>query len=153
MGAPAKTVSSKEATGKVMIRVVVDTNILVSVALPESRLQILADGWQKRRFRLLISAEIFDEYLRVLTYPKFNLSSADIKRILEKELLPYTEMVKVTTQVNVIVKDPSDNKFLACAVDGHANFIVSGDQHLLSVGQFHHIPILTARQLLEKLSS
>ena len=108
MGAPAKTVSSKEATGKVMIRVVVDTNILVSVALPESRLQILADGWQKRRFRLLISAEIFDEYLRVLTYPKFNLSSADIKRILEKELLPshsYSNSTAVVREVIIIKQD------------------------------------------------
>ena len=135
-----------------MIRVVLDTNVLVCVALPRSRLQALVEAWQRGRCRLLLSHEIFDEYLRVLTYPKFQLTSADITRVLERELLPYPEFVHVTAHVDVIAEDPADNKFLACALDGRADSIVSGDHHLLDLKQFRGIPILTARQLLDRLA-
>jgi putative PIN family toxin of toxin-antitoxin system len=135
-----------------VIRTVLDTNVLVSIALPRSRLHALLTAWQEGRCRLLVSSEIFEEYLQVLTYPKFRLSSEDIKRILERELRPYAELVKVTTQVEVVRADPSDDKFLACAVDGRADVIVSGDQHLLALRQFQGIPILTAHQLLDRLA-
>ena len=129
-----------------------DTNVLVSTALPGSRLHTLVDVWQHGRCRVLLSDEIFDEYLRVLTYPKFKLSSADIKRILERDLRPYAELVTVTSRVDAIPHDPADNTFLACALDGHADFIVSGDHHLLTLRSFHDIPILTARRFLQQLS-
>ena len=101
---------------------------------------------------MLVSSEIFDEYLRVLTYPTFKLSAEDIKRIVERELRPYTELVSVSSHVDVIKTDRSDNKFLACALDGRADAIVSGDHHLLALRRFHHIPILTARQFLDHIS-
>lgn len=135
-----------------MIRVVLDTNILVSIALPGSRLLPLVSAWKDGRCRLLISEEIFDEYLRVLTYPKFNLSVEGIRRLLEHELRPYAELVRVTSRVHVITADPDDNKFLACALDGHADAIVSGDRHLLTLKHFKGISILTGRQLLNWLA-
>lgn len=136
-----------------MIRLVVDTNILVSTSLPGSRLYALVEAWQDGRCRLLISPEIFDEYLRVLAYPKFRLAVEEIRRILEHDVWPYAERIKVTTRVNVITADRSDNKFLACAIDGRADYLVSGDHHLLTLKQFRHIPILTARQFLTHLAS
>ena len=129
-----------------------DTNVLLSIALPRSRLHSLVDAWQHRRCRLLLSSEIFDEYLRVLTYPKFNLSAEDIRQLLERELRPYAELVQVTSRVQIITEDPADNKFLACALDGHADAIVSGDHHLLALKHFKDIPILTGRQLLDHLA-
>lgn len=136
-----------------MIRLVLDTNILISTALPGSRLRELAEAWQDGRCCLLISPEIFDEYLRVFAYPKFGLSMEEIRRILEHDVWPYAEQIKITSRVNIITADPSDDKFLACALDGRADYIVSGDRHLLSLGQFRHIPILTARQFLTHLAS
>ena len=141
------------STTKTVIRLVLDTNILISTALPGSRLRELVEAWQKGRCRLLISPEIFDEYLRVFAYPKFGLSMEEIRRILEHDVWPYAEQIKVTTRVTVITADPSDNKFLACAVDGRADYIVSGDHHLLDVRQFQQIPIISARQFLTRLSS
>ena len=134
-----------------MIRLVLDTNILVSTALPGSRLHGLVEAWQRGACRLLVSPEIFDEYLRVLTYPKFQLSSEDIKRVVERELQPYLEMVRVTSRVEVVTEDPADNMFLACALDGRADVLASGDHHLLKLGRFQGIEILTARQLLDRL--
>ena len=134
-----------------MNRVVLDTNIVVSAALPGSRLRLLVKAWQHGRLRLLISADIFEEYLRVFTYPKFQLSLEDIRRLLEHEVLPYAEFVKVTSRVEVIRDDLSDNAFLACALDGRADAIVSGDRHLLELRSFKGIPILTGRQFLDRL--
>ena len=141
------------STKQTVIRLVLDTNILISTALPGSRLRELVEAWQDGRCRLLISPEIFDEYLRVFAYPKFGLSMEEIRRILEHDVWPYAEQIKVTTRVTAIAADPSDNKFLACAVDGRADYIVSGDHHLLTLRQFRRIPILTARQFLTHLAS
>ncbi len=152
MGAPPGTAGTFPATDPTLIRIVLDTNILVSVALPDSRLRPLAEAWEAGRCRLLISREIFDEYLRVLTYPKFRLSSDDVTRVLERGVLPYAEWVTVTSRIDVIREDPSDNAFLACALDGKADAIVSGDHHLLELGTFHAIPILTGRQFLSQLT-
>lgn len=136
-----------------MTRVVLDTNIVVSTALPGSRLQLIVEAWKRRRCHLLVSHAIFEEYLRVLTYPKFQLSSQDIARIIEADLLPYVEFVSVTSRVEAVADDPADNMFLACAIDGRAQVIVSGDHHLLDLKQFRGIPILTARQFLGRLTN
>ena len=48
--------------------------------------------------------------------------------------------------------DPADDKFLACALDGRADLLVSGDDHLLRLKAFHHIPIVSARQFLDRLT-
>ena len=134
-----------------MNRVVLDTNVIVSAALPGSRLHSLVEAWQQGRVQPLVSREIFDEYLRVLAYPKFRLSPEDIRLLLEHDLLPYVEFVKVTSRVDVIRDDPTDNAFLACALDGRADAIVSGDHHLLELRSFRGIPVMTGRQLVEQI--
>ncbi len=131
-----------------MIRAVLDTNVVISIAIEGGRLQSLAAAWREARFRWLISQEIFDEYLRVLTYPRFELSSEDIQRIVELEIRPYAELIHVTTHVRAIPEDPSDDKFLDCAVDGRADWIVSGDQHLLRLKTFRGIRIGSPREFL-----
>lgn len=151
MGTPARAFNDPTPTSQAVIHFVLDTNVLVSSALPGSRLRPLIDAWQRGRCRLLISPEIFDEYLRVLTYPKFQLSSDDIRRILERDVMPYSEMVRVTSHVDVVKADPADNKFLACAIDGKADAIVSGDHHLLNLKTYQKIPIVTAREFLNRL--
>ncbi len=52
---------------------------------------------------------------------------------------------------NVIPADPSDEAILSCAVNGHADLIVSGDRHLLDLIEFRGIPIVTVRTFLERL--
>ena len=124
-----------------MIRAVPDTNVLVSIALPGGRLRSLVDGWHRGRYRPLISSEIFEEYLRVLTYPKFQLTSDNIRHLLEGHLLPHAETVRMTSRITAVANDPSDDKFLACAVDGRATWLVTGDHHLLRLGTFRGVRI------------
>jgi len=53
------------------------------------------------------------------------------------------------TPVKVIVEDPDDNKFLEAAIAGKADYILSGDQHLLHLGTFEGIPIIDSRRFLQ----
>lgn len=131
-----------------MIRFVLDTNVLISIALARGRLHLLVDAWKGRYCRLLVSGAIFEEYLRALHYPKFRLSPDDIRQLLETEVRPHAEEVKVTSRIEQIPEDPSDNKFLSCAVDGKADWIVTGDRHLLRLGIFRGIRLGTPAQFL-----
>lgn len=123
------------------LKVVIDTNVFVSAILFPGEINRLVDLWQKGKFVFLISREVLAEYLKVLSYPKFALTRAEIRQIIEKELIPYVQIVEVKTEIEVIEKDLSDNKFLGLALDGKAQYLVSGDQHLLAVGEFHNIKI------------
>ena len=68
-------------------------------------------------------------------------------------LVEETELTPGPLQVDAIPADPADNMVLACAVEGHANYIVSGDTHLLSLREYAGIPIITARAFLEILEA
>jgi len=129
-------------------RVVLDTNVIISALLFRglpSRLILL---WQKGKVTLLVSSQVLKEYLRVLAYPRFELAAQEIKSIIEVELLPFVEAVRVESKIRVIAKDPSDDKFLELAVDGKADFLISHDKHLLGLGVFRGTQILSVAEFL-----
>jgi hypothetical protein len=72
----------------------------------------------------------------------------DLLRLLVEE----TETTAGNLEVDVVAADPSDNMVLACAVEGHADYIVSGDTHLLSLREYAGIPIITAAAFLDPLN-
>lgn len=130
------------------IRVVLDTNVLVSALLfggPLGRLETL---WREGRIVPLLSRDIFLEYVRVLAYPKFELSGNEIKGLMDECVLPFAEMVTVDEVPAVIREDPDDDKFLALADAGRARFILSGDRHLLGLKRHGRTRILAARDFL-----
>ncbi len=75
------------------MRVVLDTNVLVSALLFTGVSSQLVPLWQRSAITVLLSRDILEEYLRVLSYPKFQLSEAEIKSLTEDELLPYVKVV------------------------------------------------------------
>jgi putative PIN family toxin of toxin-antitoxin system len=89
-----------------------------------------------------------EEYIKVLAYPKFSLTEEEIKSILEEELLPFVTTVGVKSRISHIKADPDDDKFLALAVDGKADYIISGDKHLLNLNEFQSIKIMTVKEFL-----
>jgi len=135
------------------LRVVLDTNVLVSALLFTGTVSELVPLWQREAITVLLSREILDEYLRVLAYPKFRLSEAEIKELLDSELLPFVEVVKPRTRVSVVTRDSADNKFLECAVSGKADVLISGDQDLLAVQRYRKVRIQTPSRFLEDLST
>jgi len=100
---------------------------------------------------LLLSSEVLKEYLRVLSYPKFRLTREEIKSLIEVEVMPFSEPVKIRTRLRIIDEDPSDNKFLELAVDGRADVLVSGDKHLLGLASYEGIEIITVAEFLKRV--
>lgn len=124
-------------------KIVIDTNVFISAILfrgPTSRLVSL---WQKNAVSVLMSSEVLKEYAKALGYPKFKLTKSDTRGILEQELLPYVYPLKIKRSLHIITEDPSDNKFLELAVTGKADFILSGDKHLLDLNNFRGIKIIS----------
>jgi len=131
-------------------RVVLDTNVFVSGILFGGKPGRILSRAREGNLRLLLSAEILEEYIRVLSYPKFDLPAADIKRLIREELILFSEPVLIHTDIRFIREDPADDKYLALAVDGKADALLSGGRHLLRAGAFRNIPILTVEAFLSK---
>lgn len=135
-----------------VVRVVIDTNVLISALLFGGVPGRLVSHWKSGRIQPLASQAMIDEALRVLAYPKFSLSQKEIEFLLYEEILPWLEIVDTATGSPFIVDDPSDDMFLWCALDGKADRIISGDEHLLQL-RGSPVPILTPRQFLELVDS
>lgn len=132
-------------------RVVFDTNVVISALLFEGEAsRILPLLWREKRIKFLVSKEVIEEYIKVLSYPKFSLNNEEIEYLTKEELLPFIEPVQTVRQLEIIKDDPADNKFLCLAIDGNADYIVSGDRHLLELKTFHKIKIITINKFLEK---
>ena len=121
-----------------MLRITVDTNVLISSILnpcgkPYEVLQLV----RKSKAVLVLSLEILDELKRVLKYPKIikylekrDIDPKEIDRFLDR-LEGIAKITTTTIDIDIIQDDPSDNMVLSCAVEGKADFIISGDHHLL----------------------
>jgi len=131
-------------------RVVLDTNVLISALIFRRPTSALVSLWQQGMIRPLISKNVLIEYLRALSYPKFGLSKTDVRAILEEAFLPHADGVIVHTKLQVIAEGQDDDKFLELAVDGRADVILSGDAHLLALGEYRGIPIVRAGVFLKK---
>ena len=135
------------------IRIVIDTNVIVSALLFGGRPGKLVELWRNGTLQPYGSKSIIEEYIRVLTYPKFKLKEDEINYLVYKEILPYFEIVEVTDAPELgVVEDLSDEKFLHCAVKIRATGIVSGDDHLLKLKSYQKIPILSVSQFLKTMT-
>ena len=134
-----------------------DTNVIVSGILSRKGAPAeLLNAWRERRFLLLSSSAIVAEVRAVMQYPrihkKYHLDDQDINQTIT--LLEHAALL-VAGDADVagsVPDDPQDEMFLACAVDGQTNIVVSGDHHLLDLGSFRDIPMITARQFLDQLN-
>ena len=136
--------------GKIKVRpIVIDTNVVVSALLFGSVPGELVPLWKAGLIQPKTSKEIIDEYIKVLAYPKFNLSEEEINFLLYHEILPYFEVVRVKLGHAIIRDDPSDDKFIRCAEASKANIIVSGDRHLLRLKSHGKVKIVTSSQFLQ----
>ena len=131
------------------MNIVIDTNVIISAILFGGIPGRLIELWKRRTITPLITEEIMSEYLRVLAYPKFELSEEEINYIIHQEILPFFKVVKSKPGPPIIENDPDDDKFIQCAKAGKAKIIISGDQHLLALKSYKEIKILTPSQFLE----
>jgi putative PIN family toxin of toxin-antitoxin system len=99
---------------------------------------------------LCLSEPILEELKGVLERSKFDYSPEMIQFILT-ELTAIADFVNPSETINVVLEDPADNRILECAVEAKANYVISGDLHLLKLSGYLNIEVLNAAAFLEKL--
>jgi putative PIN family toxin of toxin-antitoxin system len=133
-------------------RIVLDTNVLISAILfggkPRRVLDLVISG----SIDCTLSTAILDELRGVLQRPKFGFSPNVCLHIIE-ELHGICDIIYPSVSVDVIRSDPDDNRILECAGEAHAHFIVSGDPHLLDLGKFEKIRILSPADYLKEFEA
>lgn len=106
--------------------------------------------------KLQLSTPIFEEIKRVFEYPKIRKKILYPKERLDEALaamVRVSEWIKPEEKFHIIKNDPADNKYLECAVEGGADYIVSWDEDLLSLGNFQHTKIISTRSFLETINT
>jgi len=131
------------------MRVVLDTNVLVSASFWRGPSFTATEFAISGRIISITSIEILKEYSGILKRD-FKLSEEDIQKRVGCIAL-FSELTGLSNPINAIKADPKDNKIIEAAVEGNADFIVSGDRHLLELKKFRNINIITPRTLVEIL--
>jgi uncharacterized protein len=130
----------------VTLRVVLDSNVIVSGlgwSGPPAR---IVDAALDGRLELLTSQALLTELRRVLAYPKLAKVIDSAEQLVD--LVEASSVVVHPVGVLEVVDDESDNRVLEAAVEGAADYIVSGDAHLLGLGSFQGIPIMAPGQFV-----
>ncbi len=133
------------------LKLVCDTNTLVSGFLWRGNEFRLLKAVTERKATLFISPAILLEFSRVIKYERLRpLVMNSVK--LTNKLAEMCIVVKPREYVKVVKEDPSDDRILECAIAADVDYIVSGDKkHLLKLKKFHNIPIVTTKAILEVL--
>ena len=131
------------------MRVVLDTNVFISGVFFSGPPYEVLRAWQDKKIRIVASPEIFEEYQRVAETLSSQYPGVEIQQIIDL-LIAHAELVVPERLQHPICDDPHDDKFLECAIAGKAQFIISGDKHLLKVSGYQGIEIISPRQFMEK---
>ena len=130
------------------MKIIIDTNILISAALKGGKVKILiAYMISSTEYQWLVSSEIIDEYKNVLNRPKFRLSETQ-----KQEWFEIIELATTLVEVNVNVnfpRDQKDAKFLALCLCSQANYFITGDKDFEEILDLGLTQIISASQFLE----
>jgi putative PIN family toxin of toxin-antitoxin system len=131
------------------MRIVVDTNVIASAVFFGGKPYQLLRYIMEDRVDVVASKDIVDEYEEIVSRLQRKYQAIST-RIPLQELLAKLEIIRVRSDIKAS-RDPDDDKFISCAVDGKCFYIVSGDNDLLSVGNYGKIEILTVADFLRRL--
>lgn len=133
------------------MRLVVDTNILVSALLFRGVASQLHARWVAGQLRLIMSPETEAELVRVLAYPTFRLAPETVAALLASEILPFRDMVPAPAG-GAVSRDPEDDRFLWLARAAGAAALVTGDADLLVLAPaWEGVRILRLAEVLAEL--
>ncbi|MGA3290928.1 MAG: putative toxin-antitoxin system toxin component, PIN family [Candidatus Bathyarchaeia archaeon] len=134
------------------MRVVFDTNVLISALITTGKPKELFQMAAEKQIQLITSKEILKEFSEVADDPRIK------KYVDEQDIIAFlkiidiaAKIIKVKSQFREINEDPDDDVVLRTAFDSKADYIISGDKHLLSKGTFKGIKILTVSEILKLL--
>lgn len=137
------------------MRAVLDTNVLVSTVLSRGAPYRIYASWLAGSFELLISPTLLAELEDVLTRPYISTRVQWSRSRLDEFFTAFQDRaiwVHPKEEITRVTADPSDNRILEAAVEGAADYIVTGDRHLLNLTRHEGIEIVTPAQFLAILA-
>lgn len=136
------------------MRITLDTNVLVSGTFWTGNSFRVLDLIDKKVVSCVLSEPILQEYLKVIQSDeimrKKEAKSLRINDVIRK-VIAMMDIVHPKTSINVVKEDPDDNKILECAIEGSADCIITQDNHLLKLGRFRKIDIITPEEFLLRI--
>lgn len=131
-----------------MIKIVADTNVLISAILFGGNPRKILEKVLSNDIGLILSRQILEEFEGVLCGKKFNyLPDVALAIIHEIELI--AQILAPKRHIAIVQTDPDDNMVLECGIAGRADYIVSGNAHLLALKEFEGIRIVTPAEFLK----
>lgn len=131
-------------------KVILDTNLWISFLI-SGNFNEIDKLLEEKRITLIFSDELLEEFIEVIQRPKFekSFSRRDIQQLLNT-FDQFGKLVPVTSTV-AICRDEKDNFLLNLALDGKANFLVTGDKDLLVIEKIKKTRILTFRDFVDRI--
>ncbi|MCX6709003.1 MAG: putative toxin-antitoxin system toxin component, PIN family, partial [Candidatus Woesearchaeota archaeon] len=130
-------------------KTVIDTNVFISAfgwkGNPIEIIRLVEQG----DITLLLSIQQLQEINRVLRYPRIHFSEQQIKERMQL-IFDIAQIVDIKGNLNVIKEDPSDNIILETAIEHNAEYVITGDKHLLKLKQYKNVKIVTPKEFLLK---
>ena len=128
-------------------RVVIDTNIYISAIFWDGKPREVIDLGRDGKITIFTSLDIENEIVGKLK-TTFKLAEEDVNRIL-LDFSTFTLPIRINKQLIVVQDDPDDNKFIECAVECRANYIISGDRHLLNLKEYEGIKLIKSSEFFK----
>jgi len=131
-----------------LIKVVLDTNIYISGILFTGNPRIILDLAIKGRIKVCISSDIITEIKDVLSRKKFGFPTEIIETII-REIESVTTLITPSKKYKVVSRDNDDNIIIDCAAEAHVDYIITGDNDLLSFNNYNAIRIINPAEFIE----
>lgn len=131
------------------MRIVLDTNVLMSGIFFGGAPGKILRAWQADRLALVASPEIIGEYIATADLLSVRYSSLVLEPILSL-IVKYAELWQSPALTEQVCSDPDDDKFLACALASDTKFVISGDKALRRVSGFRDIIVCSPRQFVDE---
>jgi putative PIN family toxin of toxin-antitoxin system len=131
------------------VKIVLDTNVFVLGIFFSGPPYLILAAWQDGKIQLIVSPEILDEYQRVGEILAEDHPGIDIRPFLAY-VVRNAEIYSAPALPEPVCEDPDDDKFIACALAGNCDQIVSGDKHLLKVTGYHNVRVLKPREFVDQ---
>jgi putative PIN family toxin of toxin-antitoxin system len=139
------------------MKVVLDANIFISALISnQGNPAKILEKWQNREIEVVISPAILAEIQRVTGYKRLHKKYQRIREEREgllEDLRGFATLIEPQKKLSVVTSDESDNRYVECAVESGASYIVTGDPHLLNIDTYKGVVIITPATFVALLDS
>ena len=132
------------------MKVVVDTNVLVSGVFFGGMPSRILGAWRDKRIDVVVSPDILEEYRRVGEHLETQFTDVSLAPFLAL-LVMNAEIIEPPDLPEQVSRDSDDDKFIACALAGGCHVIISGDKDLLSISGYRGVKVVAPREFLESV--